>query len=423
MYYLSERSKYGELILLVDKSEIDSSFNNIMNIVRTNFNNNYPTFVCVCRSSDSNADPSSNYLYSKEQMKKLSELNVFLHQNGYSYALKFSEINDIKNVQDFNSAWPFESVFRANRDIDKIVDYMHKLKLTPFEAVLYAHMYVGSFQYNDSGKSSKWYQEISRVILGMAINQKFIVCAGHASYAKAIIDKYNDFNLSCEFLPIQRMNNYNLHIGGHEQLSITLNDDKYNISGMYGDDICLNVYNDNIPDISACLFPLEDINNFKNFTTRIIKPSDRYEEIIAPSQDGIFDEDVQKYINEHRGMDMDLVTQTIKRRFERVINKNAIHSEPIPYDKYIDALFTLKYKQYCLEYNIPFDKNFNLSDHDSDRIDDHVIDSFNMFLNDVARKSIVSAQSLFSPLKSRNTFCLAPYIEKDPFIQDLKFSQ
>ena len=46
-----------------------------------------------------------------------------------------------------------------------------------------------------------------------------------------------------------------------------------------------------------------------------------------------------------------------------------------------------------------------------------------ILLNDVARKSIVSAQSLFSPLKSRNTFCLAPYIEKDPFIQDLKFRQ
>lgn len=424
MYYLNERSKYGELILLVDKSELDSSFNNIMHIVQTNFNNNYPTFVCVRRSLDSKVDPSSNYIYSKEQMQKLSELNLFLHQKGYSNALKFSEINDIKNVQDFNSAWPFESVFRANRNIDKIVDHMRKLKLTPFEASLFVHMYVGGFQYNDSGNSSKWYKEISRVILGVAISQKFIVCSGHSSYGKAIIDKYNDPDLVCDFSPIQLLDNENLHIESHEQLVFILNDNKYNISGMYGDDICFNSYADNIPDISACLFPLEDINNFRNFTTRIIKFNNRYEEIISPNQkDSINDLDVIKFINEHKNESMDLLAQTIKRKFERVVDKNAIRSEPIPYSTYVDALFTLKYKQYCLENNLPFDRNFIINYQVTDLVDDQLIDSFNEFSKNIVRKSIVSAQSLFSLLKSRNTFCIAPYIEKDPFIQDLKFSQ
>ena len=302
---------------------------------------------------------------------------------------------------------------------------MHKLKLTPFEAMLYVHMYVSRFQYKETANITKWDKEISRVILGMATNQKFIVCSGHSSFGKAIIDKYNDPDLCSDFSPIQLMDKSDLTIASHEQLVVTLKDKKYNISGIYGDDICSNIYEDDIEDISACLFPLEDINNMKDFTTRIMRFNNRYEEIISPSwSDKITNDDVQQFIDENKNRSLDLVATAIKRKFERQVDKNAIKSEPIPYDTYLNALFTIMYKTYCVENNLPFDKDFNISNlPTSEIIDDATIDSFNAHCYKIIRKSIKNAQSLFSILKTKNTFCLAPYYEKDPMIEDLKFSQ
>lgn len=425
MRYLNKPNKFGELILLIDKSELDSGADAILKLLEDNFNNKFPTYICVGRTLDSSIDSSSNYLYTAQQMKELYKLEAFYQKRGLRNALKFSELNTITNDEDFDFAWPFDMVIRANKKIDNIVDYMHKLKLTPFEAMLYVHMYVSRFQYKETANITKWDKEISRVILGMATNQKFIVCSGHSSFGKAIIDKYNDPDLCSDFSPIQLMDKSDLTIASHEQLVVTLKDKKYNISGIYGDDICSNIYEDDIEDISACLFPLEDINNMKDFTTRIMRFNNRYEEIISPSwSDKITNDDVQQFIDENKNRSLDLVATAIKRKFERQVDKNAIKSEPIPYDTYLNALFTIMYKTYCVENNLPFDRDFNISNlPTSEIIDDATIDSFNAHCYQIIRKSIKNAQSLFSILKSKNTFCLAPYYEKDPMIEDLKFSQ
>ncbi len=422
MKYLSQQKGKKETILIVDKTELQSDANNILEIIKNNFNNNHPTFICVVRTLDSTIDSSSNYLYSNKELSVLSEIEHFYLSKGYKDAIKFSELNEINNEDDYNSAWPFSMVVKANRQIDKIVDSMHKLKLTPFEAMLYVHMYVASFRYNETKNITKWEKELSRVLLGMATDEKFIVCSGYASFGKAILDKYNDKNIFCDFSPIQLMEKNDLLISAHEQLVVTINDEKYKISGIYGDDICLNTYEDEIADISACLFPLEDINEFKNYTTRIMNFKNRYEEIITPAfDDKISNDDVNNFLEVNKNKNSQLVVRTIKGLFERRIDKNAIKSEPIPYDTYFNALFTLLYKSYCLEQNIPFDKTFDLSSVINDiPITDCTIDSFNKNCYDIIRKSIISSQSLFDMLRSKNTFCLAPYYEKDPMIEDLK---
>ena len=423
MQYLTKTNDSNEQVLIVDKTELKTSVDTILKVLSHNFNKKYPTYVCVTRSLDTSIDNTSNYLYDFEEMNSLYQIENFYLSKGYKNALKFSELNGVNNEQDFKSAWPFSLVVKANKKVDEVVSKMHKLKLTPFEAMLYVHMYVSSFQYKKSANNSKWDAEISRVILGMAMDQKFIVCSGHSSFGKAIIDKYNDPNLYCDFSPIQLMDKQNLQISAHEQLIVGLKDEKYNISGLYGDDICSNIYDDKIADISTCLFPLEDVNNMKDYTTRIIKFNNRYEEIISPSFDKISNSDVQEFLESNKNNSIDLVAMTIKRKFERRVNKDAIKSEPIPYDTYFNALFTLLYKMYCLESDIPYNKEFEFSNSETPDIDDEIIDDFNADCYQIIRKSIKNAQSLFSFMSSKNTFCLAPYYEKDPMIKDLKFSQ
>ena len=422
MRYLKQANQYNELLLLVDKSEITSNFNRIMSILNHNFENRYPTFICIGRSLDSDADPSSNYLYSQAELQALDEIERFYQSKGLKNALKFSELSSVENENDFKSAWSYSLVKKANRNVDTVVEYMKRLKLTPFEAMLFVHTFVGKFQYNSSKSNNKWQDEISRVILGIALKEGYIVCSGHASFGKAVIDKYNDPNLVCDFSPLQFMDKNNLSISAHEQLVVTINDEKYHIKGMYGDDICANVSKDGIPDISTCLFPLEDLNNYKMFFARIMNFNNRYEAIINPSPtDRFSDEDVQSFINANLDKNKDLVVHSIIRRFERQVDKNAINSEPIPYDSYFNALFTIMYKEYCVENNLPFDKYFNISNSPaSEVIDDATINSFNDRCYQTLRKSIQTAQSLFPILKSRNTFCLAPYYERDPMIENLK---
>ena len=71
MRYLKQANQYNELLLLVDKSEITSNFNQIMSILNHNFENRYPTFICIGRSLDTDAEPSSNYLYSQAELQAL----------------------------------------------------------------------------------------------------------------------------------------------------------------------------------------------------------------------------------------------------------------------------------------------------------------------------------------------------------------
>lgn len=208
--------------------------------------------------SQDNGD-KANYLYSADELNLVGELDSVLRKYDDNNTVKFNELHKFKNIDDYKKAWTFEQVLKANVFIDFIVRDIKKNKLTPFETILYLHNKFSQLKYKASNNI-----EEARVIVGV-VNNKKIVCSGYSSLLKAVIDRLEDKNLTCDIVGCGFFSKDNKNLGKHTHNLVYINDSQYNIKGYYACDITVDANSRYKPyDFSHCVFPIKDLMNYKD---------------------------------------------------------------------------------------------------------------------------------------------------------------
>ncbi len=147
----------------------------------------------------------------------------------------------LKNAEQLKKLYNFDLTFEgeftveqavfASLQIDKWANEINNAKvngypLSPFEKFLYAYSICTQFKYNPSENGLQ-----SRSLIGV-INSNYIVCVGYANLLKEL----------CERIRIKCLNQ-RIKINGENEVShlnccVLLEDEKYNIKGVYYSDPC-----------------------------------------------------------------------------------------------------------------------------------------------------------------------------------------
>jgi len=174
----------------ITKENIEILKNNIAELIKDK------AYIHVAIDGDmklKSNDSETDYLYSKDELELLNDLDTFLISNNIN-SLKICERQRLTDLDDLKDAWTLDQVITANTKIDKIVNNIKSYNLSPFETILYIHKIVSSFKYNGDDKL-----EVPRVLPSILTSNK-IVCSGYASLVKAIVDKLDIPELKCDLV-------------------------------------------------------------------------------------------------------------------------------------------------------------------------------------------------------------------------------
>ena len=281
-------------------------------------------------------DSQTDYLYTKEEIELLNELDSFLMENDMK-PIKICEVGRVDSLEDFDKGWTLQQVATANNKIDSIVERIKENNLSPFEAMLYIHKLASTFKYNDGGLS-----ETPRVLPSI-LNSDKIVCSGYATFVKAIVDKLNMPGLKCDLVgcSIYKGNKIN----GHTHNLVTIKDPKYDIDGSYVEDACFDSKKGEYEKgrgFGHCLYPINDVMNFNN-GTGYYNPGypDRFSNLLMDSRG--FVEGMKQIGNKN------IFTKLIynmKQHFKYrqtpvLVEKYGNNSTPIPLETYRKGLIAL----------------------------------------------------------------------------------
>ena len=284
-------------------------------------------------------DSQTDYLYTKEEIELLNELDSFLIENDMK-PIKICEVQRVDSLDDFDKGWTLQQVATANNKIDSIVERIKENNLSPFEAMLYIHKLASTFKYNMPSKLES--NENSRVLPSI-LNSDKIVCSGYATFVKAIIDKLNMPGLKCDVigcLLVKRKHN-----GGHAHNIVSIQDPKYDIDGTYVEDTCWDSPKEGYEKgrgFATCLYPVNDVMNFNNDIGYYTPDNpDRYSNLFH---------DYDKWINgiKNAGNESKLTKfiDNMKQHFKYrqtpvLVEKYGNHSTPIPLETYRKGLIAL----------------------------------------------------------------------------------
>lgn len=227
------------------------------------------------------------YVYSKDEINQIIELNNYLIDKGMKEQIVFNECChglyfDWGNNYSIEG-WGLNDVIKANREIDRVVSYIKEKNYSPYEAMVYIHIYITSnFQYNNSSDGERrssilkipsiLNMERSRSIIG-AYNGD-IVCAGYATLVKAIVDRLNNPNLKCDIIGCtfykqkSSLKKSYEHVGAHSHNLIHITDEEYGIIGHYMEDACWDSKTPEMPKgkgFARFMYPVSDLEKFNNF--------------------------------------------------------------------------------------------------------------------------------------------------------------
>ena len=196
--------------------------------------------------------------------KKLEEINNFLIDN-YNVELL------LRKEAELDRSFTFQSVINANRQIDKIVANVKKVKqdnpsMSTFEQFMILYETVTDFIY----KEEERYDQLNASHWISVINGDAIVCTGYASLMQELakrIFKKDELLILENDVDVFDKSREDL-ISAHANNIIFIRDKKYSIKGLFYLDPCWDSVElkDEIKAYSYCCIPLADIPNHKFFT-------------------------------------------------------------------------------------------------------------------------------------------------------------
>lgn len=276
-------------------------------------------------------DSPLEYVFSSKETKLLCDLNTFLKENHFN-ELKFAELTVISRSK-IENYWDLDTILKANKFIDNVVDVIKDNHLPPLNAMLYIHKTITD---NFTYKKSSTDDEITcRTVLGAFTEEKAIVCSGFASMVKAIIDRLNLEGLSCEFANCKIYNPKTKSYEKHIHNIIKLNDQENKVKGTFFEDACYDANKKTFKDAQGfawCLFPISDVLFLRKEIYLKENPNSRFNQLILNSERTLASlkgEKLQKF---------NLITEQLSTEFSlRRMGKS------IPLKKLVKGLIDIKH--------------------------------------------------------------------------------
>lgn len=173
----------------------------------------------------------------QENCSKLVSLNEYIEEN-YSKSLSFP-LSTTFDPSKKSEVWSIEKVLNAN---SKMEDWTTKInsaridgkELSPFEKYMFAYRIVSNYAYNEEEREDSI--ELSRTVVG-ALNSDKLVCVGFADLLSHLCQRVGiecfQQDVACDGKTIDHCN-----------CCVRIDDDKYNIHGVYYADPCWDSYSE-----------------------------------------------------------------------------------------------------------------------------------------------------------------------------------
>lgn len=214
------------------------------------------------------------YYYTPEETKILLKLNNAARPYIEDGVLYFHEGCS-------SDAMSFSKVVQGNKLIHEVAQEVKKLKLTPFEAVVYIHnictqlRYIDNNEISDSSNVIEAFTSTLKYMAGSTVSRTlpdmvekgYIVCVGYASLFKAICDELQmpGLKASLNACTIEQGIIFK-HSDGHANNIVEITDPAYDIQGTYMEDTCWDSEKPSrykYKTMAFCLYPVEDMQNLK----------------------------------------------------------------------------------------------------------------------------------------------------------------
>ena len=303
-------------------------------------NKNYQIKLIVkTERTDATLQNGVPYYYTPEETKILLKLNNAARPYIQDGILYFHEGCS-------NDAMSFSKVVQGNKLIHEVAQEVKRLKLTPFEAVVYIHnictqlRYIDNNEISDSSNIIEAFTSTLKYMVGSTVSRTlpdmvekgYIVCVGYASLFKAICDELQmpGLKASLNACTIEEGLIFK-QVEGHANNIVEITDPKYGIKGTYMEDTC---WDSEKPSkyknktMAFCLYPVEDMQNLKQM--RIVFEGD------AMSQQEYTSVAVTEGNEKEEKKKFALLTKNF-------IKENGIY-EPISIQKYYTALLNIQQK-------------------------------------------------------------------------------
>ena len=193
------------------------------------------TLGIVIRTYDKNFSDEEIYTFSCLE-SILSMINIPLYFDG--------------GYKDYYS---LKELIKTDKVLDEVIAKIKDANLSPLESFLSVYQYLLKFQYKAEQRSENEEDNHRAVYLSRDIisimNSDYIVCEGYA--------RIMDYLLSNLGITCFKQTLY-VDGGAHMNNLVYLEDDKYQVKGLYYSDSCWDSYNG---DLEFCLLPLSDVSN------------------------------------------------------------------------------------------------------------------------------------------------------------------
>lgn len=282
----------------------------------------------------------------KDMLKfiKLFNLNHIPFEINYYGISQFTdnEINELSKYPEviyrFNNSYQYTDINRiiqTKQYLKLIIDEINELKLSSLEKYCYAYSIVKNFkEYKKNDKASSRYGNIAPRRSEFILFNDYICCSGYTELLSYIISGLKDHNLVCQ--------KYTCKVNKdttHSRCLIGINDDKYNINGIF---------------ISDCTFDsikYSDINNDKYTWMLISKLKPLYPDCLElDASDFLLYDKHSKFINEK-------YEERLKEKFlkfNKEISNEELVNLPLKIKKAINVV------KEAVNYDKPLLKDINL---------------------------------------------------------------
>ena len=192
----------------------------------------------------------------------------------------------------------------TKNNIDSFVQAVKAMKLSPLETAIFVYDYIREKTYKHEQEGSSY--ALSRDTY-QAINNDDIVCMGYANIYSAILNK---LGIKCETITL---NGINEEEAGHARNLLKIDDDKYNVHGLF---------------ISDPTFDSRDKNDRTKWLYRYAHFMKKRKDFINVDRINSLDDSVFGYLDTHSIEDTDeLISIYMKNPIEMLMKNNKLDNE------------------------------------------------------------------------------------------------
>ena len=133
--------------------------------------------------------------------------------------------------------WNIETIIKANKDIEKVCDFIKESKFSPMEAFAYVHAYVQKIaKYNTTNQFFHNWFDNDQFFLGAYLDLPEIVCMGYSALMEEIINNLDMHGLECKIVGVSFDHLVKGYHASHARCFVKVKDEKYKIDQTFFDD-------------------------------------------------------------------------------------------------------------------------------------------------------------------------------------------